>query len=67
MKRLTDEELQQKIQKRKEELDSLLSMEKERIQARRSKPGAYLEERYGITTIQELESLLYETMKRCEE
>lgn len=42
-------------------------MEKERIQARRSKLGAYLEERYGITTIQELESLLYETMKRCEE
>ena len=52
---------------RKGELDSLLSMEKERIQARRSKIGAYLEERYGITTIQELESLLYETMKRWEE
>ena len=67
MKRLTDEELQQKIQKRKEELDSLLSMEKERIQARRSKLGAYLEEHYRITTIQELESLLYETMKRWEE
>ena len=40
MKRLTDEELQKKIQKRKEELDSLLSMEKERNQARRSKLGA---------------------------
>ena len=67
MKRLTDEELQKKIQKRKEELDSLLSMEKERIQARRSKIGEYLEKNYGITTIQELESLLYETMKRWEE
>lgn len=67
MKRLTDEELQQKIQKRKEELDSLLSMEKERIQARRSKIGEHLEKNYGITTIQELESLLYETMKRWEE
>lgn len=42
-------------------------MEKERIQARRSKLGTYLEERYRITTIQELESLLYETMKRGEE
>ena len=67
MKRLTDEELQERIQKRKEELDSLISMEKERIQARRCKIGAYLEESYGITTIQELESLLYETMKRWEE
>lgn len=67
MKRLTDEELQKKIQKRKEELDSLLSMEKERIQARRSKIGEYLEKNYGITTIQELESLLYKTMKRWEE
>ena len=67
MKRLTDEELQQKIQKRKEELDSLLSMEKERIQARRRKIGEHLEKNYGITTIQELESLLYETMKRWEE
>lgn len=58
MAKLTDEELKKRIQRRKEELDALLAMEQERIQASRGKIGAYLEENYGITTIPELEQLL---------
>ena len=66
MAKLTDEQLQQRIQKRKEELDALLAMEQERIQARRGQIGAYLEDNYGITTIPELEELLSQLPKEEE-
>lgn len=59
MKRLTDEELQKRIKKRKAELDSLLSMEKERVQARQINLAEYLERKYKITTIPQLEQLLF--------
>lgn len=59
MKKITDEELQKRIKKRKAELDSLLSMEKERVQARQINLAEYLERNYKITTIPQLEQLLF--------
>lgn len=50
--------IKKRIEKRKEELDMLLALEQERIQARQSKLGAFLESKYAITTIPELEHLL---------
>lgn len=58
MKKISDSALKEKIQKRKAELDSLLALEQERIKTRRSKLGEYLETKYEITTIPELELLL---------
>lgn len=58
MKKISDSALKEKIQKRKAELDSLLTLEQERIKTRRSKLGEYLETKYEITTIPELELLL---------
>lgn len=58
MKKISDAALKERIEKRKAELDSLLALEQERIQARRSKIGEFLESKYGLTTIPELEKLL---------
>ena len=57
MRKISDSALKEKIEKRKAELDSLLALEQERIQARRSKIGEFLENKYGLTTIPELEKL----------
>ena len=67
MKRLTDEELKQRIAKRKEGLDRLLALEQERNQARRVKIAEHLECRYGVTTIQQLDQLLAPLQRREEE
>lgn len=57
MKKISDAALKERIEKRKAELDSLLALEQERIQTRRSKIGEFLESKYGLTTIPELEKL----------
>lgn len=66
MKKISDSELKEKIQKRKAELEQLLALEQERIQARRSKIGEFLENKYGLTTISELEKLLAQLANRKE-
>lgn len=66
MKKISDSALKAKIQKRKEELDSLLALEQERVQTRRSKIGEFLERKYGLTTIPELEKLLAQIANREE-
>jgi len=61
MKRISDEELDNKIRLANERLNKLQEKKDARLQARRNHIAIYLEKTYNVTTIKELEALLQRT------
>ena len=59
MEKVTDAQLDQQIKAANERLEKLQQQKEARLQSRRNQLAKHLEERYGVTTIQELESLLH--------